>query len=758
MPRCRKTMPNFSKWSFRFAHHTFHAGTLQPKIWHKPLMSLIISNSDNSELSCSHTSAITAYQVKRAPMATTSLVETVNINVDDFSETFLTCSTCLYTFDGNTRKPKLLPCSHSVCLYCVTQLADLSPETDPPSLRCPLCREVCAIPVGGVISFPAAFFINQLLDVMQKQRKDVVPSCSNHPQDQLLYCETCDLVFCEHCQSSVINKKCDEHTVVPLSIAIKRMSEIVVYRAKGRLRALDDAHATVSREIVQLDGNVDKIVEQINAAIQEVSNLVENRRRALTETVRVRRDEKRKVLKDQLEAIQDEKKKLQKELESCKMDIRSMARQIKDGAADESWQRTIIEPRENAFLRINTNSETMLIDVEKNLNEFGKLYASNTFPGTSRIEIPQHMGIYVKHSATLITRDVDGKARNSGGDPVEVDMEVIYLDSKIEERKALAEKEVQEVDVVDKNDGTYQLSFRLNHPGEYKISVKIFGRPVANSPLHFHVTSTHQYSWQMPVSFQFPTKCWWDEATQRMFVLDSGSKRIRVLRENGDVITDVRNDEFKAGTVGMVYVGNDELVILSWQHKMLSKLNTKGEMIKAIKFSEFNTPTDVAVDSQGRFVIADKTKIFIFDASFKPTICFPIREGVKTEVNCVAVGLDDDVIVGTTDGLILYDGAGKMLRKLSVSPPGTHMPKHGGRFNINTVTCDVTTGQIVVVFTDRRTDRTTIGVVSYKGDFLYSIDPAPGEKFMAPCGIFLHKNRAFITDYERNTVRSYMYK
>lgn len=46
------------------------------------------------------------------------------------------------------------------------------------------------------------------------------------------------------------------------------MSEIVVYRAKGRLRALDDAHVTVNREIVQLDGNVDKIVEQINAAIQ----------------------------------------------------------------------------------------------------------------------------------------------------------------------------------------------------------------------------------------------------------------------------------------------------------------------------------------------------------------------------------------------------------------------------------------------------------------------------------------------------------
>ncbi|VDP36584.1 unnamed protein product [Heligmosomoides polygyrus] len=107
---------------------------------------------------------------------TSTLVETVNINLEDFSETFLTCSTCLYTYDQN----------------------------DALSLRCPMCREVCALPAGGVHALPAAFLINQLLDVMQKQRKDVVPSCTIHPTEQLLYCECCDLVFCQQCQTSVI--------------------------------------------------------------------------------------------------------------------------------------------------------------------------------------------------------------------------------------------------------------------------------------------------------------------------------------------------------------------------------------------------------------------------------------------------------------------------------------------------------------------------------------------------------------------------
>ena len=46
--------------------------------------------------------------------------------------------------------------------------------------------------------------------------------------------------------------------------------------------------------------------------LQEVSSIVENRRRDIIESVRVRRDDKRKVLKDQIEAITDEKKKLEK--------------------------------------------------------------------------------------------------------------------------------------------------------------------------------------------------------------------------------------------------------------------------------------------------------------------------------------------------------------------------------------------------------------------------------------------------------------
>lgn len=134
---------------------------------------------------------------------TSTLVETVSINYEDFNESFLTCGTCLCTYDGGEHTPKLLCCSHTVCLQCLSRIAASSANTQStlsgsvvsstanssPSLsttqtntlRCPICRELIHIPRGGVPAFPPSFLVNQLLDLMASQRREVIPKCSSHP-------------------------------------------------------------------------------------------------------------------------------------------------------------------------------------------------------------------------------------------------------------------------------------------------------------------------------------------------------------------------------------------------------------------------------------------------------------------------------------------------------------------------------------------------------------------------------------------------
>ena len=160
--------------------------------------------------------------------------------------------TLLGMYDGGEHTPKLLPCSHTVCLQCLDRIvATFARDTG--QFRCPICRELITIPRGGVQALPPSFLVNQLLDLMARQRREVIPKCSTHHNQELLFCETCDTVFCTLCTggthssasldatdsysvATTVTNPPDkdnnvDHTVIPFSIAIKRMSEILIYKA-----------------------------------------------------------------------------------------------------------------------------------------------------------------------------------------------------------------------------------------------------------------------------------------------------------------------------------------------------------------------------------------------------------------------------------------------------------------------------------------------------------------------------------------------
>ncbi|KAK4019101.1 hypothetical protein OUZ56_001131 [Daphnia magna] len=60
----------------------------------------------------------------------------------------VTCSVCLCEFDDANRKPKFLPCGHTICLTC---LAEIQRNRQ---IQCPLCRKVHAHS-GDVANLPS---------------------------------------------------------------------------------------------------------------------------------------------------------------------------------------------------------------------------------------------------------------------------------------------------------------------------------------------------------------------------------------------------------------------------------------------------------------------------------------------------------------------------------------------------------------------------------------------------------------------------
>jgi len=124
-----------------------------------------------------------------------TLVETVSINYEDFSDSFLTCGTCLCVYDGVERAPKLLACSHTVCHSCLEHIIEAQvrgggggaqaggaaggPGGLVGSFRCPICRETITVPRGGVAAFPPSFIVNQVGRIVVRcdiQQRSVFPS------------------------------------------------------------------------------------------------------------------------------------------------------------------------------------------------------------------------------------------------------------------------------------------------------------------------------------------------------------------------------------------------------------------------------------------------------------------------------------------------------------------------------------------------------------------------------------------------------
>lgn len=63
-----------------------------------------------------------------------------------------------------------------------------------------------------------------------------------------------------------------------------------------------------------------------------------------------------------------------------------------------------------------------IAEMEKALSQFGAISGSTTFPGHCVVELSNTASIFTETRLTLVTFDVNGKKRKSGGDPVKVDI------------------------------------------------------------------------------------------------------------------------------------------------------------------------------------------------------------------------------------------------------------------------------------------------------------------------------------------------
>ncbi|KAK7105897.1 early endosome antigen 1-like [Littorina saxatilis] len=184
-----------------------------------------------------------------------------------------TCSVCLEPFAGRT--PKLLPCFHTFCLSCLSQLVEremrltvkqASGEGDgtndekPARLTCPTCRTVIPVPSGGVANFQSNFYLNK---AAQNKASKPCNLCDG-VKDAQFYCDNCQIDFCSTCRR-YHDKLC----------RITRAKELQgPQNTDAQSSSGDQDRGLIQEQLKMLDASLEKLTEQ-EKKLQEERRAIE---------------------------------------------------------------------------------------------------------------------------------------------------------------------------------------------------------------------------------------------------------------------------------------------------------------------------------------------------------------------------------------------------------------------------------------------------------------------------------------------------
>ncbi|CAB4068434.1 TRIM2_3 [Lepeophtheirus salmonis] len=450
--------------------------------------------------------------------SSSTLVETVSIDYEDFNESFLTCGTCLCMYDGSEHTPKLLPCSHTVCLQCLDRIIATFAR-DSGQFRCPICRELITIPRGGIQALPPSFLVNQLLDLMAKQRREMFLNCTggNHETSSGFLSEGSDgsnSSTPKHISKFISN----DHTVIPFAIAIKRMSEILIYKA----------NECTSKKVDNLDRNANEAYNAVNREFKLVSEALEAERKDVMEAVKKARDEKKKVLEEQLSLINSEKTKVEADIKASQqqIEVRSITKKIADLNCKLDALSMLSEPRENSFIEFHLNNKKVSEGLTKLLSTLGSIKTT-----------------HIENLAKVQAIDYNGSVQSLGGDPISATV----WDS--------SGNEIKSVHLKDNCDGTYDICFTLHLVGTYCLKVLIFGRPIKDMPLFFDVNDHNPPTLSFgsrgtkEKGFMQPCNVAVDTSHGNVYVIDTGNSRIKVLSENLNFVRHITNEGLEGRSV-----------------------------------------------------------------------------------------------------------------------------------------------------------------------------------------------------------------
>ncbi len=196
----------------------------------------------------------------------------------------LECPMCLELYDTSSRWPKLLPCQHTFCRTCLTQLDKQG------SVACPQCRQQHKSPAGGAQQLPNNFTMLALLDVHNKSGPSPPASVSSSSE------------------SIPVRSNTDS-----VRKAIAELARRLQQKA-GELSSFDTKQKTINEKFLGVKGQVD-------AAFESRSRDLQIRKEAVIKQLAGMRQEELNMVETQKASAHQYLQKFQREFASMRESI-----------------------------------------------------------------------------------------------------------------------------------------------------------------------------------------------------------------------------------------------------------------------------------------------------------------------------------------------------------------------------------------------------------------------------------------------------
>ena len=603
----------------------------------------------------------------------------------------VSCSVCSDIFTD----PKHLPCLHSFCLHCLKEWHRTSHGRD--TIRCPKCQAVSRIPKSGDLKdLPTSFYVNGLIDVLAiKECKSSQVKCGNcdKKSSETSYCFQCCVFWCEECVigHNIIRSNKDHRVLALKDFQDKDYEDVLkrpVFCAKQRhekeelkyfckncetavcqscinldhsghslehieeeaerqkieMKLMIETHRCILEAKVsavsRLDEDYAKLIQQGEDLKQHVQRIVDN----LMTTIQAKKQnifaEVETQTKKYLESVTTEKTEMEHQIEMIKSSLEKADKVLTRSTNAEVLQlkksfETILkevdqtEPTDRDTTDLPTlvfvKNRKMLETVS--IEEIGTLeILQQTKPSQSVAE-----GKGLEEGTAGGEGQFVVKTRNSEGRQCYNKHDRLTVEIRDEQGRECA----AEVQINDNKDGSYKISYSLRYQGRYKVTVKVNGQHVRDSPFCCQVKS---FQFKPVLSFgKFGLSvgmfnCPWGVAVNskdEIAVTDCFNHRVQIFNRDGNYIRSFgrpgnKTGEFnypkgitfhKNGNIFVADQSNHRIQIFSGEGKYVGMFGGNGSLD-----SQLYSPLGLSVDSDGNIIVADfgnkLIKIFSPDGKF----------------------------------------------------------------------------------------------------------------------------------------------